>query len=952
MTAAAPFVGREDHLASLERAFRETKEGRPVTVFVNGSSGLGKTALVRHFLKELRQHEEVVILTGRCYERESVPYKAFDSVIDALSRYLKRQPPSVAEALMPRDILALARLFPVLQQVDAIVRARRRVLDIPDSQELRRRAFAALRELLARLSDHSPLVIFLDDLQWGDVDSAVLLNELLRPPDSPTMLLIACYRSEEALTSSLLRTLLPLHSTAGSAVDIRDIVLGEFTPREARELALVLLSEQGSALESHAATIIDESGGNPFFINELVQYFLSSAGFNPNELQGMQQIIEMEAGEISLDKVIRLRVRQLPEEARRLLEVVAVAAQPLDLQVAKQVAEITSVEHETLAILRVARLVRTQNTKGRDELETYHDRIRETLVADLSPATTQAYHYHLGVALEGFGRYDPEILAMHFQAAGEDQRAAHYASAAAAQASQTLAFDRAVRLYQLALNLGSMEEPEARVLRIKLGDALANAGRGSEAAAVYSLVADGASPAEALELNRRAAEQLLRSGHVDKGLEAVRTVLDAVGMKLPKTPRRALVSVLILRALVRIRGLNFRKRDTDQVSAEDQSRIDICWSVAIGLARVDYIRAAYFQSRHLLFALRAGEPYRLVRALAAEVGFSAISGRSGERRTARFLRAVEACAHLVDHPHALGLATFAPAFAAFYQGRFKTAFEISEQAQAIFRERCTGVAWEINTAQNYMLSSLLYLGEIAEMSRRVPMLLREAKERGDLYTATDVAAGRHNIVWLAADDVEGARMVLHEAIGQWSMRDFHYQHWLELFAENQADIYDGKGESAWNRIGERWSDLIASLALRIQLIRIEALQLRGRSALAAAASGLARKELLPAIQRDADVIEREKMPWATPLAQLMRAGIAAIRSDSDASLPLLLRAAEGFDKADMALYAAVARRRRGELLGGDEGRDLITTANNFMVNQRIKNPTRMTALLAPGFRDF
>ena len=170
------FVGRSADLSVLKNAFERTRKGQTVVVFVHGSSGVGKTALIRRFLQQVREDfGDAVLLTGRCYERESVPYKALDSLIDALSRYLRHQSDSDVESLLPASILALARLFPVLRRVQAIAGAGRQVLDIPDSREQRRRAFAALRELLARLARRHPLVLFVDDLHWGDLDSAALL---------------------------------------------------------------------------------------------------------------------------------------------------------------------------------------------------------------------------------------------------------------------------------------------------------------------------------------------------------------------------------------------------------------------------------------------------------------------------------------------------------------------------------------------------------------------------------------------------------------------------------------------------------------------------------------------------------------------------------------------------------------------------------------------------------
>ncbi len=122
---AGPFVGRRQHLEALNDAFASLKQGRTTRVFVHGRSGMGKSVLVERFLENLsrQQNKEVVVLAGRCYEQESVPYKALDSLIDALSRYLMHLSRLQVEALLPRDVASLARVFPVLRRVDAVAEA-------------------------------------------------------------------------------------------------------------------------------------------------------------------------------------------------------------------------------------------------------------------------------------------------------------------------------------------------------------------------------------------------------------------------------------------------------------------------------------------------------------------------------------------------------------------------------------------------------------------------------------------------------------------------------------------------------------------------------------------------------------------------------------------------------------------------------------------------------------
>jgi hypothetical protein len=167
----------------------------------------------------------------------------------------------------------------------------------------------------------------------------------------------------------------------------------------------------------------------------------------------------------------------------------------------------------------------------------------------------------------------------------------------------------------------------------------------------------------------------------------------------------------------------------------------------------------------------------------------------------------------------------------------------------------------------------------------------------------------------------------------------------------QTALYRGHAEAAWRLLAEHRPMLRGSFMTRIQVIRIETLYLRARSALAMAAANGDSRRFLSIARAGARRIARERMPWSDPIALLLRAGIAYVEGSSSVALKYLHEAAGRFDRADMKLYAAVARRRIGALQRDEQGRNLQREADAWMADQHIKNPAAMTRMLAPGFPD-
>ena len=110
-----------------------------------------------------------------------MPFKAVYSLIDSLSRYLNRQPERLLCLWLPRDIGAPSRMFPVLERAGPIASAAQNLALPPDPPKLRH-GCCVLEQLLAAIGGSHPLVLWIDDLQWGDLDNAEMLSELLAVP--------------------------------------------------------------------------------------------------------------------------------------------------------------------------------------------------------------------------------------------------------------------------------------------------------------------------------------------------------------------------------------------------------------------------------------------------------------------------------------------------------------------------------------------------------------------------------------------------------------------------------------------------------------------------------------------------------------------------------------------------------------------------------------------------
>ncbi len=936
---AVPFVGRQAQLVAIEQAFADARTGC-VPVLLAGLSGMGKTSLARAFLERAQQDPRVLVLAGRCYQNESVPYKAIDALVDSLGSYLAGLPEPERQVVMRDEAHALARLFPVLARLEEGRPPGRD--ESGDSQQLRQRAFDGLTRILARIAQTRPTVLFIDDLQWGDLDSAAFLAGLAQARAAAPVLLLVTYRTDEQATSPLLRALLDSDSVTCILSQARTIAVDSLADDEARALATSIVRDQGRSASSLDA-ILRESRGHPLFLSELARAV--GAAREPHDDRP-----------VALDALLQDRVRALPAEARALMMTTALVGRPMPVSLLAQAAELQD-EPAAAAVLLAQHLVRSRRREGIEQFEPYHDRIREASIALLSADEARAYHARIASVLEREPDGDPLPLAEHWLAAGELQRAGVYVAEAAARAERALAFSSAARLHRLHLELvEGLDDDRRRIVQVKLADALSNAGALVEAADAFRAAADGAPTGVAINLRARAAGELIRSGKLDEGLALAQAVLQEVGLKLPKGRVRILAGLLLRRAWVAVRGLRFHDVPPEDWSEHVAHRIDACQAVAGGLSTVLPVHGAYFHARQLLWARRLGDPRRFALALNLEVGFRSLAGARSRPAVVRIVAQATKLGERAGGPVVAGFAVGGNGLSAFLAGDFTTAFRDCFLGASMLRFDAPSIdsgpdlRWQRRIFELYGLAAAQYLGKMSEVIEMVPPRLRLALETGDEYIAKALRAWRTNLMWLALDDVDEAQRQAEAGAPPPVTDTFTIQHYYQMLTRCQINLYRGDVEPAWQRAEQSWLALRRTMHLRLQSVRVEGAFLRARCALAGAAVATTPRDSRDrlAIARAAgNALAREPVAWSQALATLVRATLEHRAARPEAACALLVEAATRCEQAGLGLHAAVARRRLAELRGADA--IAIAREDAHMVRAGVRAPARFAGLYAPGW---
>jgi DNA-binding SARP family transcriptional activator len=468
-------IGRTEQIGTLTSAVGQahTGQGRAV-LLVSGEAGQGKSTVVAEVARRAFD-DGAYVLSGHCEQDLSGPYQLF---ADSLGHYVRHAPEDELRDVVDEHGPELGTLLPgLVTRLPGLPPVR--AVD-PDSERFK--LFAAVVDLLARLSLDRTVVLVLDDLQWADHGSLQLLRHLAADDRPKRLVVVGTFRDSELSESDqLVETLGGLRRLDG----VGRIDLPGFEPTEVVSVMGAIagrpMDERGIAL---ATAVHEETDGNPFFVSEVTRHLLDVGALRQDGAGGWVAPTDM--GEASLPagvrEVIDARVVRLGRDAAAALSLAAVIGRDFDLDLLLAATDTTPDDLlDTLEGAATVSLVR--EPLDRPGWYTFsHALIQRTLYEGIGASRRALLHRKVFDVLEqrdtatgpGASTVAAAEMARHLVASARPDDApavVRYARRAAEEAVAALNPEEAVRWYAVALDaLGDEVDVTRARLLSRLGD--------------------------------------------------------------------------------------------------------------------------------------------------------------------------------------------------------------------------------------------------------------------------------------------------------------------------------------------------------------------------------------------------------------------------------------------------------------------------------------------------
>ncbi|NEQ36806.1 MAG: AAA family ATPase [Okeania sp. SIO3I5] len=337
--------GRQQEVNQLLTAFEKVSQGTTELILISGYSGIGKSALVNEIHKPITKQRGKYISGKFDQLQRDIPYSAISQAFQELIRQLLSEPEIALQTWKNQILEALGNngkiIIDVIPELEKIIGKQAQVEQLGATESQNRFNLFFQRFLNVFCKKEHPLVIFIDDLQWADLASLHLIEQLISDSDNQYFLLIGAYRDNEvSATHSLMYT---LEKIKQAQVSVNEITLYPLKINHINQLIAETLSYSKEITKPLAELVAKKTGGNPFFLTQLLNYLYQEnfLVFNPHKQQDERQsywqwdIEEIESVSIT-DNVVELMVKKiekLEEKTQQVLKLAACIGNKFNLEI-------------------------------------------------------------------------------------------------------------------------------------------------------------------------------------------------------------------------------------------------------------------------------------------------------------------------------------------------------------------------------------------------------------------------------------------------------------------------------------------------------------------------------------------------------------------------------------------------------------------------------------------
>ncbi|MDI1447274.1 AAA family ATPase [Polyangium sp. 6x1] len=332
-------VGREQDVERVGESFARAARGAAELLLVGGPSGIGKTALVRTVYHDIAKAGRGLLIAGKHDQlARSTPYAAIAQAFGGLMRQWLSSPKSVLETWRARirdEVGDNARLIAdVVPELDLVMGKLPPVPPVEGDQVLNRQKLTWLNFVRAVTTPNPPLVMFLDDMQWADGATLIILQTLLTDVERNSLLVIGAYRDNETPPEHPLWKL--VEATEASEAKVSRLTVGPLSEEQVQKWLSRTLESEPRRVEPLARVQWQKTRGNPFFLEQLLLtlHRQKQVVRDPESGEWRWNQADLERAQVT-DNVVSLltdKVREMPEATQQLLGLAACAGHTFHLQ--------------------------------------------------------------------------------------------------------------------------------------------------------------------------------------------------------------------------------------------------------------------------------------------------------------------------------------------------------------------------------------------------------------------------------------------------------------------------------------------------------------------------------------------------------------------------------------------------------------------------------------------